>query len=200
MGNLAIVGASGHGRVVADIAVAMQAWDNIAFLDDCLTDSGIPELPIIGMVAEVKKFVDEYEFVIAIGDNRVRKTVSERVVTAGGHLATLVHPQASIGSRVTMGAGTVAMAGAVINCDTHIGRGCIVNTAASIDHDCRVEDYVHVSPGVHLAGTVTVGSQSWLGIGSIVSNNISIASDCTIGARTLVLHDIEQPGTYTGLI
>ena len=91
------------------------------------------------------------------------------------------------------------MAGAVINCCTKIGKGCIINTGATIDHDNLIEDYVHISPGVHLAGTVKVGQGSWLGIGSVVSNNINITSGCKVGAGAVVVKDITEPGTYVGV-
>ena len=98
-----------------------------------------------------------------------------------------------------LGAGTVVMAGAVINCCTKIGKGCIINTGSTIDHDNLIEDYVHISPGAHLAGTVNVGRGTWLGIGSIVSNNINITGDCKIGAGTVVVMDITELGTYVGV-
>lgn len=91
------------------------------------------------------------------------------------------------------------MAGVVINCCSTIGADCIINTGAIIDHDSVIEDYVHMSPGVHLAGTVKVGRGSWLGIGSVVSNNINICSSCKVGAGAVVLRDITKSGTYVGV-
>ena len=91
------------------------------------------------------------------------------------------------------------MAGVVINCCTRIGKGCIINTGATIDHDNLIEDYVHISPGAHLAGTVKVGQGSWLGIGSVVSNNVNITSGCKVGAGAVVVKDITEPGTYVGV-
>jgi acetyltransferase-like isoleucine patch superfamily enzyme len=80
-----------------------------------------------------------------------------------------------------------------------VGKGCIINTGATIDHDNLIEDYVHISPGVHLAGTVKVGKGSWLGIGSVVSNNVSITSRCKVGAGATVLRDLTETGTYIGI-
>jgi len=90
------------------------------------------------------------------------------------------------------------MPGSVINCNTRIGKACIINTSATIDHDNEIKDFVHVSPGVNLAGSVEVGKSTWLGIGSIVSNNIYITSNCTIGAGAIVVKDINKPGKYVG--
>lgn len=91
------------------------------------------------------------------------------------------------------------MAGVVINSSTKIGKGCIINTSSSIDHDNIIGDYVHISPGVKLAGAVNIGRESWLGIGSIVINNISITSGCILGASTVVVKNIPESGTYIGV-
>lgn len=78
-------------------------------------------------------------------------------------------------------------------------KGCIINTAASVDHDCKIEDYVHLSPGVHIAGTVSIGERTWIGAGTTVINNISIADSCVIGAGSTVIKDIEEKGVYAGV-
>jgi acetyltransferase-like isoleucine patch superfamily enzyme len=91
------------------------------------------------------------------------------------------------------------MAGVVINSSTKIGKGCIINTSSSLEHDNVIEDYVHISPGVRLAGTVRIGKGSWLGIGSVVSNNVNICSGCKVGAGAVVVKDITEPGTYVGV-
>ncbi|NMA64614.1 MAG: acetyltransferase, partial [Clostridiaceae bacterium] len=97
------------------------------------------------------------------------------------------------------GSGTVVMAGVVINSSTRIGKGCIINTGATIDHDNVIEDYVHISPGVNTAGTVRVGCGTWLGIGSVVSNNITVTNNCRVGAGAVVVKDITETGTYVGV-
>ena len=91
------------------------------------------------------------------------------------------------------------MAGAVINPGVRIGKGCIINTCSSMDHDCVVGDYVHIAVGSHLCGTVSVGDGTWIGAGATVSNNVSICSDCMIGAGAVVIKDIKESGTYVGV-
>lgn len=91
------------------------------------------------------------------------------------------------------------MAGAVINSDTVIGSGCIVNTCASIDHDCRVEDFVHCSVGSHICGTVCIGHGTCVGAGAIIINNIDICPECVIGAGAVVTQNIYCRGVYIGL-
>ena len=91
------------------------------------------------------------------------------------------------------------MAGAVINPGVRIGKGCIINTCSSVDHDCTVGDFVHVAVGSHLCGTVSVGDGTWIGAGATVSNNVSICSDCMIGAGAVIVNDIKKSGTYVGV-
>lgn len=197
--KLLIIGASGHGKVVADIARKMNKWKSIAFLDDNEKIKSSMGLEVIGTSDRIFEHIDEYEIFVGIGDNNARQRIYESLETAGAHIPVLVHPSAVIGDQVEIGKGTVVMAGAVINCCTNIGKGCIINTGSTIDHDNCIEDYVHISPGVHLAGSVKIGQGSWMGIGSVVSNNIKIASGCKAGAGSVVVKDITESGTYVGV-
>ncbi len=197
--KLLIIGASGHGKVIADIAFKLNKWESIAFLDDDETINLSMGIKNIGKVKDVIKFINSYEVFVAIGDNEIREKVQMKLEQVNASIPTLIHPNAIIGKHVDVGIGTVVMAGVVINSCTRIGKGCIINTGATIDHDNKIGDYVHISPGAHLAGTVTVGQGSWLGIGSIVSNNISITSNCKIGAGAVVIKDITETGTYIGV-
>lgn len=197
--QLIIIGASGHGKVVADIALAMQQWQSIAFLDDDTAKQQGLRWPFYGKVSEAPHFLKNSDFIVAIGNNAIREKLQMDLTAQGATIATLVHPLAVIGSDATIGSGSVVMAGVVINCGTTIGKGCIVNTGATLDHDNQLGDFVHVSPGAHLAGTVTVGEKSWLGIGSVVINNVAICSHCLIGAGAVVVKDITEPGTYVGV-
>ena len=117
----------------------------------------------------------------------------------GASVATLIHPSAIIGENVTVGKGSAIMAGAVVNPGTIIGEGVILNTCSSVDHDCRVGDFVHIAIGAHLCGTVTVGNGCFICAGSTVINNISICGGATIGAGAVVVHDITEKGTYVGV-
>ena len=194
MRKLVIIGASGHGKVVADIAEKNE-YKNIVFLDDSeLTECA--GFPVVGRSTDAWLYKETSEFVIAIGKADIRQKIQESL--KGYEFAVLVHPNASVSRNVEIGKGTVVMAGAVINSNSVVGRGCIINTGASIDHDDKIGDYVHISVGAHIAGSVTVGSRSWLGIGSCVINNLHICSDCMIGAGAVVIRDINERGTYVG--
>jgi len=196
--KLIIIGAGGHGKVVADIAIKTNKWQNIAFLDDESNKTNLG-IMVIGKTYDVSKYKDEADFFVAIGNNAARENIQEKLIANGASIAILIHPDATIGADVEIGIGTVVMAGVVINSSSKIGKGCIINTNSSIDHDNIIEDYVHISPGANLAGTVKVGRGSWLGIGSIISNNVSICSGCILGAGAVAVKDITEPGTYVGV-
>ncbi|PEQ08731.1 acetyltransferase [Bacillus toyonensis] len=197
--KLLIIGASGHGKVIADIALNANKWELMFFLDDNESIKSSMGIEVIGKTATVLKYINDYDVFVGIGDNKIREKIQRQLEGEGASIPVLIHPSAIIGEQVHLGEGTAIMAGAIINCCTKIGKGCIINTASTIDHDNIIEDYAHISPGAHLAGTVKIGRGTWLGIGSIISNNINITSGCRIGAGTVVVNDITELGTYVGV-
>ncbi|RNA67741.1 acetyltransferase [Alteribacter keqinensis] len=197
--KLLIIGASGHGKVVADIALNTNRWQSISFLDDNENLKFSLGLAVIGKSNEAIRHINDFDIFVGIGNNAIRKKIQESLEVEGATIPTLIHPNAILGGQVEVASGTAVMAGVVINCSTKIGKGCIINTGATLDHDNIIEDFVHISPGVHLAGTVNVGQGSWLGIGSIVSNNINVASNSIVGAGAVVVKDITETGTYVGV-
>ncbi len=197
--KLIIIGASGHGKVVADIAIKMNKWQSIVFLDDDESIKTSMGLGVIGKTADAFIYKEEADFFVAIGHNPAREKIQEKLIDEGLNVVSLIHPSAIIGTDVELGIGTTVMAGVVVNSSSRIGRGCIINTSSSLDHDNIIEDYVHISPGVNTAGTVKVCKRSWIGIGSVVSNNVNICSGCKVGAGAVVVKDITEPGTYVGV-
>ena len=197
--KLIIIGASGHGKVVADIAGQLHKYEEIVFLDDNDSLDKCMGYPVVGKSDRMKEYLNVADFFVAIGNAKIRKKVMEQLQERNASIATLIHPAAIIGSHVTIGEGTVVMAGAVINPDTQVGEGCIINTCASVDHDCQIGDYVHVAVGAHVCGTVNVGESTWIGAGATVKNNVNICSDCMIGAGAVVVKDIDETGTYIGV-
>lgn len=197
MSRLIIIGASGHGKVVADIA-AHCGYTDIVFLDDNRSVKECMGYPVIG-VTETARMYPDAEFVVAIGNSKIRENVQEQLRAIGLHLTSLIHPKAVIADQVEIGEGTVIMAGAVVNPDSKIGVGVIINTGASVDHDNIIGDYVHVSVGSHIAGTVHIGKGTWIGAGAVVSNNINICDNCMIGAGAVVIRSIGKSGTYVGI-
>lgn len=197
--RLVIIGARGHGKVVADIAGCLGKYRDIAFLDDDVALQETMGIPVIGKSTDMFKYVHSNDIFVAIGNAGVRKKILEQLREIHAHVPVLVHPRAVIGTSVILGEGTAVMAGAVINADAVIGKGCIINTCASVDHDCVIEDYVHVAVGAHLAGNVRVGRNTWIGAGAVVRNNIEICADCTIGAGGVVVKNLQNAGTYVGV-
>lgn len=197
--KLLIIGASGHGKVVAEIASKMKRWQTIAFLDDNELLIESMGLKVLGKSDGAKFYMDDYDIFVGIGNNGTREKIQDKLELEGAVIPVLIHPSAIIGEEVLLHSGTVVMAGVVINCCCNIGKGSIINTGSTIDHDNVLGDYVHISPGAHLAGTVSIGNKSWLGVGSIVSNNINITSDCIVGSGAVVVKDIAEPGTYVGI-
>lgn len=197
--RLIVIGAGGHGKVVADIALKMQKYKEISFLDDSGETIECIGFKVVGGIADAEHYIEEADFFVAIGNGKGRKEVMEELKRMNARIATLIHPAAVIGSHVQIGEGTVVMAGAVLNPECTIGRGCIINTCASVDHDCQLGDYVHVAVGAHLSGTVKVDDDTWIGAGAIAKHGVNICGDCMIGAGAVVVKDIEKPGTYVGV-
>ncbi len=191
------MGAGGHGRVVAEIAQLTGKYTDITFLDDKAPEATFP-YPYMGKCKAFADYLTDYDFFIAIGNAMIRRRLQTEVEEAGGRIVTLIHPAAIISKDVTIGKGTVVMAGAIVNTGAKIGDGVILNTASSVDHDCVVEDFCHVSVGAHLCGTVYLGAGSWVAAGATVINNVTICSDCLIGAGATVTHDLLNAGIYKG--
>ena len=188
MKNIIIIGASGHGKVVADI-VRASGDKVIGFLDDD------PKANRIGAVYEYDKFSDA-EFIIAIGNAEIREKIARKIKVKW---YTAIHPSAVISPNAKIEEGTVVMANTVINADAKVGKHCIINSTAVVEHEDQMEDFVHVSVGAKLGGAVKVGKSTWIGMGAIVINNVSICGGCMIGAGAVVVDNIDMPGTYIGV-
>ena len=194
MTNVIVIGAGGHGKVVADI-IRKNGDVILGFLDDCKEKGTVYfGSKILGSVKEASLFLDA-QFIIAIGDNSVRKELSDMTI----NYYTAIHPSAFIGEGAKIGEGTVVCAGVVINPDAVIGKHSIVNTASVIEHDSIIEDFVHISPGAIVCGTAKICDYAWIGAGAIVKNNVSVCAGSLIGAGAVVVKDIIEKGVYTGV-
>lgn len=196
--TLAILGASGHGKVVAETA-ELLGYQCVFFDDAYPSVKNNEDWPVIGTTDNLLEQAANFAAVtVAIGNNAIRLAKIQQLQDAGAKLVTLIHPQAIVSSYADLQPASVVFAGAVINPFAQIGRGCIINTAASIDHDCVIADGVHISPGAHLAGNVSVGKETWVGIGAAVKQGINIAANCTVGAGAVVVKDIASDLTVVG--
>lgn len=192
-----IIGAGGHAKVVAD-AVRKSGDIVLGFLDDDKVRSGkdFYGARILGTLSSYSKFASDAEFIIAIGNNNVRKNISESMMCKW---YTAVHPSAWIGEGVIFDEGVFVAAGAVINADAKIGKHTIVNSGAVVEHDCSVGAFAHISPRATVCGTCNIGELSWLGAGSTVINGLNVCPEAIIGAGATVIRDIEHKGTYVGV-
>jgi sugar O-acyltransferase (sialic acid O-acetyltransferase NeuD family) len=205
--RIIILGCGGHGRVCGEMAELLR-YQDIAFLDLARHHEpgrrfdwpirGSFDLPTIA--ADLAAWGDPgSEYHVALGDNQARLAITRAIEAAGLPLATLIHPTAFISPRSTIGRGSSVCAGAIIQPHSRVGMACLVNTAASVDHDGILGAGVHLSPGVRLSGRVTVGEGSWLGTGVAVRDGVTIAGRITVGVGGVVVDDLSAPGVYVGV-
>jgi sugar O-acyltransferase (sialic acid O-acetyltransferase NeuD family) len=199
MKRLALLGASGHGKVVADAALASD-WDHVEFFDDAWPQCSRNGMwPVTGNGAALMARLREFQGVlVSIGDCSVRWDKHQALQAVGAPLVTVVHPAATVSPHATLGVGTVVMAGAVVNIDVVLGQAGIVNTGATIDHDCRIGEAVHICPGAHLSGNVHVGRCSWVGVGAAVKQGITIGELVMVGAGAVVVQAVPDAQTVVG--
>ena len=195
--RLLVAGASGHGKVIMDVARVIGQYEEIAFVDD--DEKLMNNKKVVGNISYTIQHKKEWDAIVAIGDADIRRSIQIKYEEAGVNLVTLIHPAAYVAQDVEIGAGTVVMAGAVIQPGTYVGKGVIVNTAATIDHECHISDFSHISVGANLAGNVSVGEGSWIGIGAKVIQGKKICGNVMIGAGAVVITDINNEGTYVGI-
>jgi len=197
--TLAILGAGGHGRVVADCAEA-AGWDEILFFDDKRPTGCQESWRYAGTGSDLLGQLPELTgVVVAIGTNSVRLDWHRRLAALSAPLVSLVHPGAWVSPRAEVGVGSVVFAGAVINVGARLGEAVIINTGATVDHDCLLADGVHLSPGAHLAGGVTVGEGSWIGIGAVVRELVDIGERAKVGAGAAVVAPVRSDVTVVGI-
>ena len=201
MSTLLVFGAGGHGKVVVDTATAIGSWEEIMFADDAYPQlTSVDGYPVIADFSGARSLGSDYRNVIvAIGDNRKRSDLTLRLRQSGFNPVTLIHPAATVAETARIEQGTVIFAGAVVQPGARVGRAVIVNTAATVDHDCIIGNGVHLSPGVHLGGEVRVGDYSWLGVGAVTVNRVSIGQDVTVGAGSCVISDLSDAVTAVGV-
>ncbi|WP_310558791.1 acetyltransferase [Flavobacterium sp.] len=192
--KLLIFGASGHGKVIAELA-ANNGSRIAAMIDDAPKTASFGLIPIIHTISILKPQHD-VALIVAIGNNSIRKKISLKF--SEYNFFTVVHKNAIVSPSVSLGLGTVVMLQAIINADAKIGNHVIINTGALIEHDCIIEDFVHISPNVTLSGNVSVGQGSHIGSGAIIIPGVKIGKWCTIGAGTVVISDIPDGATAIG--
>ena len=189
--KIGIIGAGGHAKVVADIARFLK-YDEIYFFDDVNKTNEIKSLgKYVGKINKVDQFKD-IPFIVAIGDNNLRKKFFLRLEEKKIKIISLIHPSSYVSSFAKIGKGSVVMPKSVINISVKISKSCIINTASSIDHDTIINQFSHICPGVNLAGGVKIGKHTLVGIGTKVIPNINIGSNVIIAAGSTVYKNIRS--------
>ena len=200
--KIIVYGAGGHARVVLDVIEKSGAYTIAGLLDDSAELAGDVRsgYRVLGGSALFRGLIEEgvQGMIVALGDNLRRRVVFDAARVAGFEMVTAIHPSALLGSRVKIGVGSVLVAGVVVNVDAEIGDNVIVNTSASVDHDCRIGAHAHLSPGVRLAGRVTVGEFTHIGIGAVVLPNRIIGKHCIVGAGSVVRADVPDGMVVAG--
>lgn len=204
MTKAVIWGASGHARVVADIVRLMGCHEVVGFLDNIDSfrigqpfDGGV----VLGgeeQLSALRSAGVDY-VALGVGDNNARLKLGDMALEAGFKLVTAVHPAATLANNAHLAEGAVLCAGSVVNPCAHVGRLAIINTRASVDHDCEIGEGVHLAPGVCVAGNVRVGRATMLGVGSVVRDGIVIGEQSVIGAGAVVVSDLPDNVTAYGV-
>ncbi|MBO1922983.1 acetyltransferase [Thiomicrorhabdus sp. 6S3-12] len=199
MKRLAVLGASGHGKVIAEIA-ELNGW-KVFFFDDAYPGvSDLEHWPVVGGTEQLINTLSSFQgCFIAIGNNRIRLQKQLQLFSFGAHFPVLIHPNSVVSRMATLQDGTVVMANAVVNPFTRVGRANILNTSSTVDHDCVLADGVHISPGANLAGSVHVGTCSWVGIGASVKQCVTIGENVTVGANAAVVSNVSDDKTIVGI-
>jgi sugar O-acyltransferase (sialic acid O-acetyltransferase NeuD family) len=198
--RLAILGAGGHGKVVADAALLIGDWSEIVFFDDAYPKkNNNGRWRITGTSADLLDNCNEFSGVIVtIGNNKLRLNKTIELLEANANIVSIIHPSAAISPFASVGPGSVVFAGAVINVDAQVGQACIINTNSVIEHDCQLSDGVHLSPNAALAGETIVGQCSWVGIGAVTKQQITIGSGAIVGANAVVIKPVPNGVTVVG--
>ncbi len=199
-GGVLILGAGGHGKVVADILLC-QDVPVLGFLDDNPRLEGQARLglPVLGAIASYSRY-EPSGLTLGIGDTTQRRRVVQRCGPAAHHLwRNAIHPRATIAASARLGRGVTVSAGAVVNPDATLGDHVIINTGATVDHECVVAAYGHIAPGAHLAGCVRIDEGALVGTGANVCPGCSIGAWSIVGAGAAVVRDIPAGVTAIGV-
>lgn len=201
--RVAIFGAGGHAKVVAGI-LRLNGYEIAGFLDG-IQKSRKGETyygsTVLGDERELEGLLAAgiRSIIVAFGNSRARLSCARSLESKGFSLITAVHPSAILAADVALGAGSVVAAGAVIGPSSKIGTNVIVNTQASLDHDCVVRDGAHLGPGSVITGCVDVGECAWIGAGAVVSDHRTIGSDSIVGGGAVVIEDVSQKVVVVGV-
>lgn len=194
-----LVGYSGHAYVVAD-AVIDIGLNIVGYSDKEKTTFNPYNLPYLGFEkdADFIGWSREISFVIGIGDNNLRQKISNLIEEKGKIVQTIIDKTAVISKNVSIGSGTFINRNVSVNSLAKIGKNVILNTGCIIEHECILQNAVHIAPGAVLAGNVTIGERSFVGANSVVKQGVNIGKDVVIGAGSVIITDIPDGKKVVG--
>ena len=199
MNRLIVIGAGGHGCVVAEVAISTARWSSVFHLDDQLRS---PQLSIgtevLGRLSDLNSIIQRGdEVIVAVGDNETRLRIHD-VISGCSPLTHIVAPEATLSRSASLGDGSILMPHSVVNAGASIDQACLLNTGSIVEHGVRLGRGVHVGPGAILGGDAEIGARSLIGLGASVLPGVSLVNDVILGAGAVAISDIDIPGTYLG--
>lgn len=185
MKSLLIVGAGGHGRSVAEAVLAAGKYKLAGFVDDAAPGlQHVWEWPVFGAAADLARYRQYADAaIVALGNNRLREELQQRLHAAGFELATVIHPGAIVSPRAVIGPGSAIMAGAVVGTEAQLGAGVIASCGAVVNHHCRVEDFGHLGVNAGISGGAILGRGAWMQAGSVLGYGVKVEAGGGIGTR-----------------
>lgn len=193
-----LIGNGGHAKVIRDIILQLPNYQITGYLDDTITKRKYINDEIYDNVENITNYSNDNYFIIAIGKNKARQQIVQRLSSINIKFATLIHPSAVIGSNVNIDEGSVIMAHTTINADVKIGKHCIINTMSCIEHDSKIKNYVHIAPHATLTGNVVINKGTFVGPGATVIPNVTIGQNVTVGAGSTVINHIADNNVVYG--
>ena len=201
--ELYILGSGGHGKVVADIAFANKVFKRIYFLDDNFKEKNIiDDIKVVGDLSistleKIKK--KKSAFITAFGDGFLRSKYHKVLKNLDLPVISLIHKSSVVSRFSTIKLGSVICAGSIVGPNVQIGEGVIINHNSTVDHDCKIGNFVHICPGVNLAGGVSIQQFTHIGIGSSIIQGINVGNECLVGAGSVVLKNVENNKKVVGV-
>lgn len=196
--KLLIIGAGGHGKVCAEIAKVMNKWVEIVFADNKNLKQ-VNGIKVIKTNTYLEFVPKEYDVFIAIGDNKSRLKIYEKLKPSKYKFPILIHPSANISQHTTIKDGAVIMANSVINSNAEIGNFTIINTSSIVEHDVAIGSFSHLSPNATITGNCKIGDNVWIGASSTIINAVKVSDNIVVGAASLVNKNLVKKGTYIGV-
>lgn len=200
--NIAIIGAGGLGKemlvLIHQINALEPQWNVVGFYDDHSAAS-IAGLPVLGKIETLNSGSLNLAVIIAVGDPLVKKKIASRLINPALYFPSLIHPAATVGSNIKVGAGTIITAGCRLTVDIDLGKHVLLNLNTTVGHDVTIGDYSSIMPGVHLSGYVNIGTGVMIGTGASVLQQLKVGDQSKVGAGALVTTDVITGTTVVGI-